>query len=124
MTAAGAVKSRDFASIESALESVNELLLQINNQITSLNADNIATAGPALLQLGQNIQPLLGGFSQQIADSAPLTVDETNGLNTARTAFSKLYPPYTDLSWIGEVQLWFPQISWKAPMRSWIVMRS
>lgn len=93
MAAAGdIVKSRDFASIENALDNVNALLLQINDQITSLNAQNIATAGPALLQLGQNIEPSLGGFSQQIADSAPLTEDETNGLNTARNAFSKHYP--------------------------------
>lgn len=104
MTAAGDVKPRDFASIENALESVNALLLQINDQINSLNAQNIATEGPALLQLGQNIQPTLGGFSQQIANSAPLTVDETNGLNTARTAFSKLYLSYTILSWVSQVQ--------------------
>lgn len=93
MAAAGdVVSSRDFASIENALDNVNALLLQINDQITGLNAQNIATAGPALLQLGQNIQPTLGGFGQQVADSAPLSVDETNGLNTARSAFSKCLP--------------------------------
>lgn len=84
------VFTRDFASIKGALDNVNALLLQINDQITNLSTQNIASQGPALLQLASVIQPTIGGFSQQIGASAPLTVDETNGLNTARTALSKL----------------------------------
>ncbi|KAJ4422803.1 hypothetical protein N0V82_002582 [Gnomoniopsis sp. IMI 355080] len=83
------VGPRDFAAVEGALDNVNTLLLQINNQITGLNTQNIATQGPALIQLSSSIQSTLGSFSQQVATSAPLTVDETNGLNTARMAFAQ-----------------------------------
>lgn len=87
--------SRDFASVEGALDNVNALLLQINEQTLNLNAQNIASVGPALLQLGQNIQPMLQTFSQQVLSSNPLSVDETNGLNTARTALSKFRPRFS-----------------------------
>lgn len=86
------VTTRDFASVKGALDNVNALLLQINDQILNLNAQNVAIQGPALLQLGQVIQPTLGGFNQEVASSEPLTVDETNGLNAARTALSEPFP--------------------------------
>lgn len=92
-TAGEFVTPRDFVSIKNALDNVNSLLLQINNGITSLNTTNVATQAPALLQLAQTvIQPTLGSLSQQVEASAPLSLDETNGLNTARTAFSKPRP--------------------------------
>ncbi|KAJ4397112.1 hypothetical protein N0V93_001336 [Gnomoniopsis smithogilvyi] len=90
MATGNVVTPRDFASIKSALDSVNALLLQINDQINGLDAQNIATNAPALLQFGQTIiQPTLQGFRQQVEASAPLSLDETNGLNTARTAFNQ-----------------------------------
>lgn len=79
---------RDFALIQGALNNVNSLLQAVDTSITALNTSNIATNGPQLIQLGQGIGPSLNGVLAQIQSSQVLTLDETNGLNTARSALN------------------------------------
>lgn len=79
----------DFAAVSGALDNVNALLLQINSQILNLGANNIASAGPQLLQLGQTIQPSLDSIVKQIASTTPLNAQETANLNAARVALGK-----------------------------------
>lgn len=87
--AASDIHRRDFALIQGALNNVNALLQQIDTSIVGLTAGNIATSGVQLLQLGQTILPSLQTVAAQIQTSAPLSLDETNGLNTARTALGQ-----------------------------------
>lgn len=87
--AASEVHRRDFNLIQGALNSVNTLLQQIDISITSLNSSNVAAAVPQLLQLGQAIAPSLQSTLAQIEASRSLTLDETNGLNTARAALAQ-----------------------------------
>lgn len=87
--AASEVHRRDFAIIQGALNNVNALLQQIDTSIVGLTSANIATSGAQLLQLGQTILPSLQSVVSQIQASAPLTLDETNGLNAARTALGQ-----------------------------------
>lgn len=86
--AARDVHRRDFALIQGALNNVNGLLQIIDTSITALTPSNVATNGPQLLQLGQEVTPSLQGVLAQIQSSQVLTLDETNGLNTARTALN------------------------------------
>lgn len=79
---------RDFALIQGALNNVNSLLQTIDTSIVALTPENVATNGPQLLQLGQEIMPTLQGVVAQVQSSQVLTLDETNGLNTARTALN------------------------------------
>lgn len=88
VTAVSHVHKRDFTLIQSTLNNVNGLLGKIDNSINALNTTNVATDGPQLLQLGQGVPASLQGVLDQIQASQVLTVDETNGLNSARTALS------------------------------------
>lgn len=88
VSAAQDVYRRDFALIQEALNNVNSLLQVVDTAITALSASNIATSGPQLIQLGQGIGPSLEGVLAQIQSSQVLTLDETNGLNTARSALN------------------------------------
>lgn len=87
--AASDVHRRDFNLVQGALNSVNSLLQQVDISIVSLNSSNIAAAVPQLFQLSQAIAPSLQSSTSQIQASQPLTLDETNGLNTARTALQQ-----------------------------------
>lgn len=88
VTAVSNVHKRDFTLIQSTLNNVNGLLGQIDTSINALNTTNVATNGPQLLQLGQGVPSSLQGVQDQIQASQVLTVDETNGLNSARIALS------------------------------------
>lgn len=81
---------RDFATVSGALSHVNAFLLQMNTAILNLDAQNIATSGPALLQVGQTILPSLQTVAAQVVASTLVTADETNKLNEARIALGKL----------------------------------
>lgn len=86
---AGQVQKRDFATMQNALMSVNALLQQIDTSILALNQDNVATNGPNLLKLSTSIQPNLEQAASQIAESRPLSLQETLSLNTARMALNQ-----------------------------------
>lgn len=85
---AAEVLRRDFALIQDALGNLNSLLQQLDTSILALNESNIRTAGPALLNLADIIRPSLIGSASQIQSSDPLTLEETQNLNAARTALN------------------------------------
>lgn len=89
VAAAGDLSKRDFALIQGTLDTLNSLLQQLDTSILALNEDNIKIAGPALLQLAGAIQPNLMGSASRIAESNPLSLQETLNLNTARVAFGQ-----------------------------------
>lgn len=80
---------RDFALIQDALNNLNSLLQQLDESILALNEENIATAGPALLQLADFIRPSLVDSVAQIKESEPLSLQDTLNLNTARRALNQ-----------------------------------
>lgn len=89
VAAAADSSKQDFALIQGSLDNLNSLLQQLDTSILALNKGNIKTAGPALLQLAGAIQPSLMGSASRIAESNPLSLQETLSLNTARVAFGQ-----------------------------------
>lgn len=87
--AAGDISKRDFALIQGAFDDLNSLLQRLDTSILALDEANIATKGPALLELAGTIRPSLMASAAQISTSAPLGLQETLNLNTAREALGQ-----------------------------------